>query len=105
MPSGALPLCFVRTACFCDEIGLMVIDECYAGWMLGVDINPETPTPADDPESYLYRFDLCTENMIRQDRNHACIAAYEFLNETGDGPVFRRAVACLAKARALDPSA
>lgn len=89
---------------FCDEIGLMVIDECYAGWMLGVDINPETPTPADDPESYLYRFDLCTENMIRQDRNHACIAAYEFLNETGDGPVFRRAVACLAKARALDPS-
>lgn len=42
--------------------------------------------------------------MIRQDRNHACVAAFEFLNETGDGPVFRRAVAFLPKARELDPS-
>ena len=89
---------------FCDELGLMVIDGCYAGWMLGIDVNPETPTPAPDPEAYLYRFDLSTANMIRQDRNHACVAAFEFLNETGDGPVFRRAVAFLPKARELDPS-
>lgn len=59
---------------------------------------------APDPEAYLYRFDLSTANMIRQDRNHACVAAFEFLNETGDGPVFRRAVAFLPKARELDPS-
>ena len=88
---------------FCDEIGLMIIEECYAGWMLGVDINPETPTP-DEPENYLYRFDVCTANMMRQDKNHPSVVAYQLLNETGEGPVFRQAVAFLPKAREIDES-
>lgn len=83
----------------CDEIGLLVLQECYAGWLLGVG-----PFPLGDEEVMLKRFDRCTSDMIIRDRNHPCIAMWGFLNETFDGIVFRRAVDFLKTARKLDPT-
>ena len=77
---------------FCDEIGILVYEECYAGWVLG-----ESPHMAE-------RFDRSTSDMIRRDRNHPSVAIWGLLNETFDGPVFRQAVDFLPKLRALDPT-
>jgi hypothetical protein len=74
----------------CDEIGLMVYQECYAGWLLGD--SPEMPR----------RFDLSVREMILRDRNHPSVTIWGLLNETGDGPVFRHAVAALPLVRSLD---
>ncbi|MFA5203326.1 MAG: sugar-binding domain-containing protein [Lentisphaeria bacterium] len=76
----------------CDEIGLMVYEECQAGWEL-----------ADSPEM-ARRYDLSVREMILRDRNHPCITVWGLLNETPDGPVFRHAVAALPGLRDLDDS-
>ena len=77
---------------FCDELGLMVYEECLASWLL-----------ADSP-SMGERYDRSTGAMIRRDRNHACITIWGLLNETENGPVFRQADAYLPKLRRLDPT-
>jgi hypothetical protein len=77
---------------YCDEIGLMVYEECLASWLL-----------ADSPKM-AERFDHRTGAMIRRDRNHPCLTIWGLLNETEDGPVFRHAVGYLPKLRQLDPS-
>ena len=74
----------------CDELGLMVYEECFASWVLG-----------DSPQMAA-RFDRSTSAMIRRDRNHPSVTIWGLLNETQDGPVFRRAVAFLPKLRQLD---
>lgn len=74
----------------CDEIGLMVYEECYAGWLLG-----ESPKMAE-------RFDRSVAEMIRRDRNHPSVTIWGMLNETRDGVVFRKAVAALPMVRGLD---
>jgi hypothetical protein len=74
----------------CDEIGLLVYQESYAGWLLG-----------DSPQM-AQRFDHSTSEMIRRDRNHPSIVIWGLLNETEDGPVFRHAAAALPLVRALD---
>ncbi|MBI2929318.1 MAG: glycoside hydrolase family 2 [Verrucomicrobia bacterium] len=74
----------------CDEIGLMVYQESYAGWLL-----------ADSPKMK-ERFDRSTREMIRRDRNHPSVVMWGLLNETSDGPVFRHAVESLPLVRALD---
>lgn len=74
----------------CDEIGLMVYEECYAGWEL------------KDSPAMAARFDEATLGMVRRDRNHPSVAIWGLLNETDDGPVFRHAVACLPELRKLD---
>lgn len=76
----------------CDEVGIMVYEESYAGWCLG-----ESPLMGS-------RFDGSTAAMIRRDRNHPSITIWGLLNETWDGPVFRQAVAFLPKLRTLDPT-
>jgi len=76
----------------CDEIGLMVYDECYAGWCLG-----DSPKMAE-------RFDHATTAMILRDRNHPSITMWGLLNETNDGPVFRHALDTLPMVRELDDS-
>ncbi len=76
----------------CDELGLMVYEECLAGWLL-----------ADSPHMG-ERFDRNTGDMIRRDRNHACVTVWGLLNETNDSPTFRHAVGYLPKLRALDPT-
>ena len=74
----------------CDEIGLMVYDESYAGWCLA-----ESPKMAE-------RFDRSTAEMIRRDRNHPSVVIWGLLNETPDGPMFRHAVEALRLVRSLD---
>jgi hypothetical protein len=74
----------------CDEIGLLVYEESYAGWCL-----------ADSPKM-AERFDRSTVEMIRRDRNHPSVVIWGLLNETDDGPVFRHAVAALPLVRSLD---
>ena len=76
----------------CDEIGLMVYEESYAGWCL-----------ADSPQMK-ERFDRSTAEMIRRNRNHPSVTMWGLLNETSDGPVFRHAVATLPLVRSLDDS-
>lgn len=76
----------------CDEIGLMVLEEHSAGWLL-----------EDSPEM-AERYDTSITEMIRRDRNHASVVGWGLLNETEDGPVFRRAVGLLPAVRALDAS-
>lgn len=77
---------------FCDALGLMVYEESLAAWLL-----------ADSPKMG-ERYDRNTGDMIRRDRNHACITIWGLLNETNDSPTFRHAVDYLPKARALDPT-
>ncbi len=74
----------------CDEIGLMVYEESYAGWVLG------------DSPKMKQRFDQSVGDMIRRDRNHPSLTMWGLLNETGDGAVFRHAVESLPLVRALD---
>jgi hypothetical protein len=75
-----------------DEIGLLIYEENFASWLLG-----NSPKMAE-------RFDHSTAGMIKRDRNHPSIVMWGLLNETGDGPVFRQAVASLPLVRALDES-
>lgn len=81
----------------CDEIGLMVYEECLASWWSG---GPPQPTS----DAALQRFDQSTREMILRDRNHPSVTIWGLLNETPDGPLFRRAVAALSWARKLDPT-
>ncbi len=75
---------------FCDEIGMLVYEECYASWCLC-----DSPKMAE-------RFDRNTSDMILRDRNHPSVAIWGLLNETQDGPVFRHAADFLPKLRKLD---
>jgi len=75
---------------FCDELGLMVYEESYAGWCM-----------ADSPQM-AERFDRSTSEMIIRDRNHPSVTIWGLLNETPDGPVFRHAVDSLKLVRSLD---
>lgn len=76
----------------CDELGLMVYEECFAGWCLG-----DSPKMAE-------RFERSTSAMVRRDRNHPSVVIWGLLNETQDGPVFREAVGFLPALRRLDPT-
>lgn len=76
----------------CDELGLMVYEECFASWLL------------EDSPQMAERFDRNTSAMIRRDRNHPSVAIWGLLNETQDGPVFRQAVSFLPKLRTIDPT-
>ena len=75
-----------------DELGLLVYEECFAGWLLG------------DSGQMPARFDHAVAGMIRRDRHHPSIVMWGLLNETSDGAVFRHAVASLPLARSWDES-
>ena len=74
----------------CDELGLMVYQESYAGWLL------------EDSPDMTRRFDFSIREMVLRDRNHPSLVIHGLLNETFDGPVFRHAVESLALVRSLD---
>ncbi len=74
----------------CDEIGLMVYEESYAGWLLG-----DSPKMAE-------RFDSSTAGMVRRDRNHPSVVIWGLLNESDDNPVFKHAVESLNLVRFFD---
>jgi len=75
---------------FADEIGLMVYEECKAGWCL-----------EDSPEMKR-RFNDSVREMILRDRNHPSITIWGLLNETEAGNVFQAAVDSLSWIRDLD---
>ncbi|MBI2194961.1 MAG: hypothetical protein HYU36_23520 [Planctomycetes bacterium] len=75
---------------FCDQIGLMVYEECLAGWCLA-----DSPRMAE-------RYDNNVREMVLRDRNHPSVTLWGLLNETSDGPVFRQAVKALSLVRSLD---
>ena len=77
---------------FCDELGLMVYEECMAGWCL-----------QDSPEMG-ERFDRSVREMVRRDRNHPSITIWGLLNETHYGKVFEQAVKALSVVREQDDS-
>lgn len=75
----------------CDEIGLMVYEESYAGqWM--------------DPSPKLAeRFNNAVSEVIRRDRNHPSIVIWGLLNETPVGhPALQHALTMLPMIRSLD---
>ena len=74
----------------CDEIGLLVYEESAAGWLWNT--SPQMPE----------RFNTEVRGMIVRDRNHPSVVMWGLLNETGDGPIFRHAVALLPLVNALD---
>jgi hypothetical protein len=74
----------------CDEIGLLVYEETFAGWML-----------ADSPKM-TERLDATIRGAIRRDRNHPSVVMWGLLNEMTEGPVFRHAVGMLPLVHALD---
>ncbi len=74
----------------CDEIGLMVYEETYAGWCLA-----DSPQMAD-------RFNRSIWEMVRRDRNHPSLVVWGLLNETVDNPISRHAKGMLPSIRALD---
>ena len=76
----------------CDEIGLMVYEECHASWLL-----KDSPWLAE-------RMDRSYRGQVLRDRNHPSVVMWGLLNETGDGPVFRHAAASLPLVRSLDDS-
>lgn len=76
----------------CDELGLMIYEESFAGWQL-------QPSP-----KMAERFDREVSEMIVRDRNHPCVVMWGLLNETSDGDVFRHAVGMLPLVRSLDAS-
>jgi len=76
----------------CDEIGLMVYEESHASWMV------------EDSPKLAERQDSSVSGMILRDRNHPSVVMWGLLNETGDGGVFRHAVAQLPLVRRLDDS-
>ncbi len=75
---------------FCDEIGLMVYEECNAGWFL-----QNSPHMKEC-------FDRNVREMILRDRNHPSLTIWGLLNETGKGEVFWHASKTLRLVRSLD---
>lgn len=76
----------------CDEIGLMVYEENLASWLL-----------ADSPKM-AERFDANLREMVLRDRNHPSVVILGLVNEMGNGPMARHAVASLGLLRSLDDS-
>lgn len=88
---------------FCDEIGMMVYEECAVSWGM---------TDYPDMKKHMSEY---LDNMIKRDRSHVCIAIWGIFNEqhgenafveTSRYPtckeVFKTAVNYLPKMRSLD---
>lgn len=79
---------------YCDELGLMIYEEPYSGWLM--------ENGSRDAE--LYDEDMLT--MVKRDRSHACLTILGTLNEMRDTePQWRFPIIakdCLKKIRDLD---
>lgn len=76
----------------CDEMGMMVYEESYAGWLLG-----ESPYMKK-------RFADSISNMVKRDRNHPCVVIWGLLNETSDGELINTAINYLPEFRKMEPT-
>jgi hypothetical protein len=74
----------------CDELGLMVYEECFASW------------PMQDSPQLAARWSQAITELIRRDRNHPSVVIWGLLNEVRDSPHFRLAAASLPAVRRLD---
>ncbi len=81
---------------FCDELGLMVYEECHASWA--------PPGALYDSPHLAERYERSYREMILRDRNHPSVTIWGLINEMFDGPLFRCAVGFLPKLRDLDPT-
>lgn len=93
---------------FCDEIGMLVVEESFASWLLGgaqagYNYGPQSPVEPD-PKVLKERFEHSYSQVIKRDRNHPCVVVWQLLNETGSGMVFDIAREYLPKLRELDPT-
>ena len=88
----------------CDEIGLMVYEENFAAWNLGFGFYVANGNDyIGDEKKMLERFDYCTSEMVKRDRNHPSITMWGLLNEMGDHfAVTRHARDFLPKLREYD---
>lgn len=75
---------------YCDEIGLMIYEQCTAGWSLGESPNMKRI------------FDSMTIEMIQRDRNHPCVTIWGLINETPNNELYKNARDFLANVRELD---
>lgn len=75
---------------FCDEIGLLVYEECASAWLL------------KDSPKMKERFDSPTLEMIKRDRNHPSVVIWGLLNEENSGPVADHAIGFLPALRTVD---
>lgn len=82
----------------CDEIGLMVYEECYASWCLGYGCD----SPVGDEARMLQRYKDCTFDMIRRDINHPSVVVWGMLNESPKDKVFDLAVSLLPEVMRFD---
>ncbi len=85
-------LMFPEQLAFCDELGLMVYEETEASWLWH-----DSPKMAE-------RFDAHVREGIVRDRNHPSVVIWGLLNEMGNTPIFRHAVAMLPLVRKHDPT-
>lgn len=91
----------------CDEIGLLVYEECMASWQLGEGKHmlKDTENSDLDQEKMFRRFDVCTLEMIKRDRNHPSVVIWCLLNEMNiTNPISVYAENFLPQVRQEDPS-
>jgi hypothetical protein len=87
-----------------DELGILVQQEHFGCWQMGDYGGFSYSHPANNDELLRSRFEKSITEVIRRDRNHACLVMWGVLNENSDGPVFRKAVEMLPELRRLDPA-
>lgn len=91
----------------CDEIGLLVYEECMASWQVGEfrGMLKDQENSDLDPEKMHERFRVCTNEMVKRDRNHASVVIWCLLNEMlPNNPVTPYAEKYLPELRKYDPS-
>jgi hypothetical protein len=87
-----------------DELGILVHQEHYGSWQMGLYGGYKFPKPDNWEDLLLNRYESSIRGIMLRDRNHACIVMWGLLNESGDDKVFRKAVDLLSSLRTLDPS-
>ena len=85
-----------------DELGILVHQEHYGSWQMGIYGGYKFPKPDNNRDLMLNRYESSIRGIILRDRNHASIVMWGLLNESGDDIVFRRAVDLLPSLRTLD---
>jgi hypothetical protein len=87
-----------------DELGILVHQEHYGSWQMGLYGGYKYPKPENWEDLLLNRYESSIRGVMLRDRNHPSIVMWGLLNESGDDKVFRKAVDLLSSLRTVDPS-
>ena len=103
-----------------NEIGLMIYEECLAGWCTGLSEQADALYTNEEEfrefvekrghgkvgtlSKMLERWDNSTERMILRDRSQPSVVIWGLLNETRSNAVFEHARDYLPRLRKLDPT-